>query len=253
MVLFSRSKRLKWPAAPAAAVCAAVLVVVPGTASAGIFDFLFGGPQQQPAPSPQVTSYAEPSAPARLSTDLGGVPAGAGSGRFVAFCVRLCDGHHFPLDHTPNATPVETCRAMCPASKTKIFFGSDIDRAVARDGARYAALDSAFVYRQRVVPNCTCNGKDAFGLAKFDPTNDPTLRPGDIVATKNGFMAYTGKSWKTGAFATVNSSTLTAELNAGFSRVGLARRAPAAVDEAPGTIVPPPADTRTAQRGQADR
>ena len=63
----------------------------------------------------------------------------------------------------------------------------------ARDGARYADLDSAYVYREHLVPNCTCNGKDAFGLATFDVKSDPTLRPGDIVATKNGFMAYAGK------------------------------------------------------------
>ena len=253
-MFFSRSKRLKWPAtALFGAVSAALLVGVPGPASAGIFDFLFG-PQQQAAPPPDVTSYAEPSAPlARLPTDLGGVQVGGG--RFVAFCVRLCDGQHFPLDHMTNATPVETCRAMCPASKTKIFFGSDIDRAVARDGARYADLDSAFVYRQRLVPNCTCNGKDAFGLAKFDLTNDPTLRPGDIVTTKNGFKAYTGKRGKTDAFTTVDSSTITAQLNAGFSRVQLARRStePRIADEEPGIIVQPPIDMHMAARSQAAR
>jgi hypothetical protein len=32
--------------------------------------------------------------------------------------VRLCDGHHFPLEHVANAAPIETCGAMCPASKT---------------------------------------------------------------------------------------------------------------------------------------
>ena len=184
-MLFSRGKWLQWPVvALFGAVSAALMVAAPRPASAGIFDFLFGV-QQQAAPPPDVTSYAEPSAPlARLPTDLGAVQPGSGSGRFVAFCVRLCDGQHFPLDHMTNATPVETCRAMCPASKTKIFFGSDIDRAVAGDGARYADLDNAFVYRQRLVPHCTCNGKDAFGLAKFDLTSDPTLRPGDIVVNQ---------------------------------------------------------------------
>ena len=33
------------------------------------------------------------------------------------------------------------------------------------------------------MTNCTCNGKDAFGLAKIDVASDPTLKPGDIVAT----------------------------------------------------------------------
>jgi hypothetical protein len=252
VVLFPRSKRIKWPAvALFGAVTAIFLAAAPSPASAGIFDFLFG-PQQQAAPPPDVTSYAEPSAPlTRLPTDLGAVQPG--SGRFVAFCVRLCDGQHFPLDHMTNATPVETCRAMCPASKTKIFFGSDIDRAVAGDGARYADLDNAFVYRQRLVPHCTCNGKDAFGLAKFDLTSDPTLRPGDVVSTKNGFKAYTGKRGQTDAFTPVDSSMITAQLNAGFSRERLARRAPAVADAARSVILEPQADVPAGGRAQAAR
>jgi hypothetical protein len=256
VVLFSRSKRLKWPAAALfGAVCAALLAAGPRPASAGIFDFLFG-PQQQAAAPPDVTSYAEPPAPlARLPTDLGTVRPGSGSGRFVAFCVRLCDGEHFPLDHMPNARPVETCRAMCPASKTKVYFGSDIDRAVARDGARYADLDNAFVYRQRLVPHCTCNGKDAFGLAKFDLTSDPTLRPGDIVATKSGFMAYSGKPGQPGAFTPVDRAAINAELNGGFSRVQVARRStePRFADEARSVMLEPQADVPAGGRAQAAR
>ncbi len=233
---------------------AALLVAVPRPASAGIFDFLFG-PQQAAAP-PGVTSYAEPSpAAARLPTDLGAVLPGSSGGRFVAFCVRLCDGQHFPLDHMTNATPVETCRAMCPASKTKVYFGSDIDRAVARDGARYADLDNAFVYRQRLMPHCTCNGKDAFGLAKFDLTSDPTLRPGDIVATKSGFKAYTGKRGQTDAFTAVDRAAINAELNGGSSRVQMARRSTELriADEARSVIVEPQADLPADGRAQAAR
>ena len=48
---------------------------------------------------------------------------GSGTGRTVAYCVRLCDGGHFPLERLANVTPVETCRAMCPASQTKVFYG----------------------------------------------------------------------------------------------------------------------------------
>jgi hypothetical protein len=254
VVLLRRSKRLTWPAAARfGALSAALLVAVPCPASAGIFDFLFGGPQQQAPLPPPVSSYAEPAAPPISAAPVN--PYGGGSGRFVAFCVRLCDGQHFPFDRMANATPVETCRSMCPASKTKVFFGGEIDHAVARDGASYANLDNAFVYRQRLVANCTCNGKDAFGLAPFDLASDPTLRPGDIVATKNGFMAFTGKRGKTDRFTTVNSSTLTAELNAGFSRVRLARRStePPIADEEPGIIVPRPADMHTAVRDQAVR
>ena len=61
-----------------------------------------------------------------------------------------------------------------------------IDGAVAPNGARYADLDQAFAYRDKTVPNCTCNGKDGLGLARIERPRDPTLRPGDIVATDDG-------------------------------------------------------------------
>ena len=247
MALLYRSDRWKRRAAAfiGALSAAVLLVAAPGPASAGIFDFLFGRPAEQAERPAMVNSYAEPTAPAaRLPGDLGSMHQEGGGGRFVAFCVRLCDGQHFPLAHLSNATPVETCRAMCPASQTKVFFGSAIDHAVAKDGARYANLDNAFVYRQRLVSNCTCNGRDAFGLARFDLHSDPTLRAGDIVATKDGFAAYTGKHGQArglaDGFTPVNAKTVTAELNAGSSRARLARRGgePAVADEAPGIIVP---------------
>lgn len=251
MALSSYRKRLKWPSA--GLLCAfsvAFLVAAPGAASAGFFDFLFGG--QQSAPSPGVSAYAEPTAPStRLPADLGAVQP-ASSGRAVAFCVRLCDGRHFPLEHAANATPVETCRSLCPAAKTQVFFGSAIDGAVAHDGARYADLDNAFVYRQRLVPNCTCNGKDAVGLATPDAATDPTLRPGDIVATATGLMAYAGKRGQTAAFTPVDRATVNAELNAAPARPRFARRstAPHVADEEPGVIVPARAEIATSGRPQ---
>src|SRR5262249_58310750 len=98
----------------------------------------------------------------------------------------------FPIQRHGAATPVQLGNALCPASKTKVFSGGEITGAVASDGTRYADLDHAFLFRQRLVPNCTCNGKDAFGLAPIDIAADPTLRPGDIVATDKGVKTYTG-------------------------------------------------------------
>jgi Protein of unknown function (DUF2865) len=194
----------------------AVAALASAPARAGFFDFLFGNSQDQ-APPPQ--SYAEPPppglgrvAPAPLSPES--VRQGDGStGHVVAYCVRLCDGEHFPLEHMANATPVETCRAMCPASKTKVFFGSEIGSATAKDGAHYADLDTAFVYRKQLVAGCTCNGRNAFGLAPFDLSSDPTLRPGDIVATKDGLESYTGKSGTADAFTPVDPDSVADELN----------------------------------------
>jgi len=209
-VVRSRSgKRLqRHAAALIGALAAAAITGAP--ARAGFLDFLFGG--LRPTPPSDANSYAEPAAPSQES-----LPSSGGIGHAVAFCVRLCDGRHFPLEHLSNAAPAETCRAMCPASRTKVFFGGEIDHAVARDGARYADLDNAFVYRSRLVASCTCNGKDAFGLARFDLSADPTLRPGDIVATDTGFKAFAGKRSQADTFTPVDPAAIAGELNGGSS------------------------------------
>ena len=63
---------------------------------------------------------------------------------------------------------------------------------MARDGRRYADLPNAYAYRRHLVAGCTCNGRDAFGLAPIAPLSDPTLKPGDVVATGEGLVAFTG-------------------------------------------------------------
>ena len=243
-------KPLKWQAA-----LLAVVALASGPAqAAGLFDFLFGPSDQQGPPPAPPQSYAEPPpalgpiSPAPLGSES--VRQGGGStGHVVAFCVRLCDGEHFPIEHLPNATPVETCRAMCPASKTKVYFGSEIGSATAKDGTHYADLDSAFVYRKQLVANCTCNGKDAFGLAPFDLSSDPTLRPGDIVSTKDGGLAaYSGKNGTVDTFTPINPSSVAGQINSVTTRVVTNKRADdakhvddAPVEDDPGTISPAPA------------
>jgi hypothetical protein len=190
----------------------------------GFLDFIFGAPQERAAPPPPVNTAVPPPvrvAPPPLEHET--VHRSSGStGHSVAFCVRLCDGKSFPLERYPNATPVETCQAMCPASKTKVYFGTEIDGAVARDGARYANLDSAFLYRKQLVANCTCNGRDVFGLAPFGMASDPTLRVGDIVVTKDGLVAYTGKSGQ--AYTPVDPASISAELNSVTVRPRVSQR-----------------------------
>jgi Protein of unknown function (DUF2865) len=59
---------------------------------------------------------------------------------------------HFPVEQIVNGTPAETCRAICPYGKTEVFVGSEIGAAVAQDGQRYTALDTAFLYREQLGP-----------------------------------------------------------------------------------------------------
>ncbi len=167
------------------AFCVVTSLTAPSLARAeGFLDFLFGVFQDHSSPKPQQQNgypSAPPSAVGRIApAPLGQESvndAGGSTGHSVAFCVRLCDGHHFPMEQMVNGTPVETCRAICPYSRTKVFFGSEIGAAVAQDGQRYTALDTAFLHRKQLVADCTCNGRDAFGLSTFDVKRDPTLRP----------------------------------------------------------------------------
>ena len=164
-------------------------MLAPAAASAeGLFDFLFGGaPKPQSHQAPQSNVFADPFG---LNQQAAPQPrAVAGSG--PAFCVRSCDGRYFPLMRG-SASPAQMCQAFCPASPTKVFFGSSIDSASTATGERYADSENAFLYRKELRANCTCNGRSPAGLAPVDLTLDNSLRPGDVVATTNGLLAYSG-------------------------------------------------------------
>jgi len=167
---------------------------VPASAQ-GIFDFLFGRPpQRQSYPPPPAAPPMERRGYAPEGYDqpydrgrLEGPRISGGTGRYTSYCVRLCDGKYFPIQRAGS----EVCSSLCPASKTKIFSGSDVALAQASDGSRYEDLENAFVYRERTVENCTCNGTDPYGLAKIDIKDDPTARRGDMVATEDGLKKVT--------------------------------------------------------------
>jgi len=165
----------------------ALLVVAVGArpASAGFFDFLFGNPQSQPQTAP-----APPPGGAESTSSGGGTIAG-GLGVPTSYCVRLCDGRYFPIQRSSTVQPGQLCNALCPASRTKIYFGTDIGRASAADGSHYQDLENAFLYRKKIVDGCTCNGHSPFGLASISATEDPTLRAGDQVATADGIVTAT--------------------------------------------------------------
>jgi hypothetical protein len=130
------------------------------------------------------------------------------AGPASAFCVRSCDGRYFPVQAHAGLSAADAFRAFCPASRTKLYSGSGIEHAVAGDGSRYADLDTAFLYRKQLVAGCSCNGRDASGLAHIDVNSDPTFKPGDVVTTKSGLMAFTGMKNKVAEFTPVGSSRL---------------------------------------------
>lgn len=176
---------------------------LPAPASAqGLFESIFNGlsralgaPVRERRP---IHAYAEPVEHFERAINPPSVHVETGPAK--AFCVRTCDGQYFPVRAHAGMSAAEACRAFCPASQTRLYSGSTIDYATARDGSRYASLDTAYAYRRHVVAGCTCNGRNQFGLAHVDVTTDPTLRPGDVVATRNGLVAFTGRKTGTAEF-----------------------------------------------------
>src|SRR3984957_1809191 len=187
----------------AAVMLASAVALAPRVASAeGLLDFLFGGiakqPQQQHQAPPQASFFADPFGLNQQPAPPPRPVASGGSG--PAFCVRSCDGRYFPLARG-NATPVQMCQAFCPASPTKVFFGSTIDTASSGTGERYADQENAFAYRKTLRADCTCTGRDPAGLAPVDLSLDTSLRSGDVIATSSGLVAYSGVRVGTGQTA----------------------------------------------------
>ena len=220
----------------AAATLAGSLMLAPGSVSAeGLFDFFFGGAQkQQPR---QASFFADPFGINQQQAAPAPAPRVAGSG--PAFCVRSCDGKYFPLTMRGNASPVATCQAFCPASVTKVYYGSSIDGATATTGERYADSENAFAYRKALRADCTCNGRNPTGLAPVDLTLDTSLRSGDVIATSDGLVAYTGVRLGTSQapdFTPVSSYPgLTAEVRA---RLGEMKVAPVNAETVSESLMP---------------
>jgi uncharacterized protein DUF2865 len=175
---------------------AVIVPTVPASAQ-GLFDFLFRG-QRRPGPPPSANAYADPNSGYERERP-------SSSGGYAVYCVRLCDGRYFPIQRTAGSNPAQLCNSFCPAASTRVFSGGGIDHAVATDGTRYASLRNAFAYRERVVENCSCNGRDPYGLVTLNAGEDPTLRQGDIIATNEGFVAVNGGGRRQAEFTPIES------------------------------------------------
>uniref|UniRef100_Q07H42 DUF2865 domain-containing protein n=1 Tax=Rhodopseudomonas palustris (strain BisA53) TaxID=316055 RepID=Q07H42_RHOP5 len=221
----------------AALAVAAQPIAATQASAENLFDMLFGGlqpKQHQRGAASQPNFFTDPfglnqqPAPAPRPVSTGGGPA---------FCVRSCDGKYFPLTTRGGATSAQMCQAFCPASPTRVYFGSHIDGATASNGERYADSVNAFAYRKALSPDCTCNGRTPMGLAPVDLTLDTSLRSGDVVATADGLVAYSGirlGASQTAEFTPVNSYPgLTAEVRARLGEMKVAPVNAEMLDPAP--------------------
>jgi hypothetical protein len=194
-----------------AAALAGLSALTPAANAQDFFSALFGGLSRGRAP------YV--SMPFANEDGSAVVPRGETrryGGRGQAFCVRTCDGRYFPIIASDNASKAASCNSFCPASETKLVYGSNIDNAATETGKPYSELPNAFRYRNEMVAGCTCNGKDQIGLAPVRIEDDPTLRKGDIVAAENGLQVV-GRSDKRGA--SLNFSPASDKIRARYERV----------------------------------
>jgi hypothetical protein len=190
----------------AAILCATALA--PAAQAQDFFSQLFGGFGRSRGPS-------FPMPFAREGNPSQGEPRARGGGQ--AYCVRSCDGRYFPVMGADNQSRAASCSSFCPASDTKVVYGSNIDRAATESGKPYSELPNAFRYRNEIVAGCTCNGKDALGLAEVKIENDPTLRKGDIVAGEAGLVVAGRSADKRGA--ELNFSPASDRIRARYQRV----------------------------------
>jgi len=164
---------------------------------------------QSPVPLPFANEGAAPAAQsdARPRSSAGG----------QAYCVRTCDGRYFPISASEGQSRAASCNSFCPASETKVVYGSNIDAAVTETGKPYSELPNAFRYRTELVTGCTCNGKDQIGLSPVKIENDPTLRKGDIIAGAEGLRIAGRGAERRGA--SLNMSPVSPAVRARYERV----------------------------------
>jgi hypothetical protein len=204
----------------AAVVCISTLA--PAAQAQDFFSQLFGG-ISRPRPQPYIQMpFVDDDGQVRAPRGEGRVRYSGSGGGGQAFCVRTCDGRYFPVTASDNASRAASCNSFCPASETRVFYGSNIDQATAENGKSYSDLPNAFRFRNELVSGCTCNGKDQIGLAPIKIENDPTLRKGDIVAGENGLLVAGRSADKRGA--ELNFSPASAKVRAKYGRVPVVAR-----------------------------
>jgi len=183
-----------------AAILLSVAAIAPVAQAQDFFSNFFGGfGRHRPPPATWPLPYAGEQSTIVVPENSRPRTRHSYGGGSQAYCVRSCDGRHFPISGANHQSRAAACNNLCPASETNVVYGSNIDSAVTEGGKPYSELPNAYRYRDELVAGCTCNGKDTVGLAAVKLDDDPTLRRGDIVAGKNGLMVAGRSTERRGA------------------------------------------------------
>ena len=208
------------PAAWAAAALLGACALAPAAQAQDFFSQFFSGAARQ-RHQPTIAMPFSDEGQVYTPRGEGRVRYSSGGGG-QAYCVRTCDGRYFPVTASDNASRAASCNNFCPTSETKVFSGSTIDNATTDNGKSYSDLPNAFRFRNELVADCTCNGKDQLGLAPVKIESDPTLRKGDIVAGDNGLLVAGRSADRRGA--ELNFSPASEKVSAKYTRLPVVAR-----------------------------
>ena len=111
------------------------------------------------APQPVSSRHADPLYPY----------SGAGKAQprqspaYRTVCVRLCDGYYWPVSEAATESRFRrdsnTCESSC-SQPAKLYYApqgdSDASQLIGLDGKPYTSLETAFLYRKALQPQCQC-------------------------------------------------------------------------------------------------
>lgn len=159
----------------ASVVVAAIIAAAPSARAQSFFEQLFGLGSKTSQPPPQASRqpagfmtpggqlYQPGTLQSRRPSDQDGHSDDRSSGSYRTICVRMCDGYYFPVSNATTKagfySDQRKCQSTCgedarlfhhPASST------NVDQAVDNSGRMYGHLQTAFLYRKKLVSGCQC-------------------------------------------------------------------------------------------------
>jgi len=144
-------------------------------------------------------SWGPPDAP-EFGPDYSARQTYSARGVYRTLCVRTCDGYYFPISFstTPGhfASDEQTCQARCPGAQTSLYVQPDPTgdpaEMVSLAGEPYAALPTAFQYRQSVDKACTCQASEGKNFSVIASAEPQEPLPGDAITPDGQTLSLEG-------------------------------------------------------------